>query len=291
MRPHLLRRMLNVGSRCRRPRLSGLLPLLILAQSAVLGAEFPGPQAQLASFLPYQQLRIAGEPVVTWLDHHRVMLLNQARETAPGVVAGGCGYACATPLTADGYLLTARHAALPPILLIRAGHGTPVMTPARLVWQGEAGCDLALIKAAWQDEEATPWSEERSLDGGTVLLAAGTTMAEDALHQWFVPEHSAGRLVQAQEQAHAGGHAACTALTVRIPAHPGDSGGPVVTTDGHLAGILTAHLLLRNGTSSGDSLVLRPDLQELTRLIDEDRARQAPHPVGAQALATMVRVR
>ena len=262
--------------------------LIVVAAGLLAGADFPTPAQQLASFAPFVHSQIEGEGAVAWLDAHRVLLLNQVRMLGSDRVAGGGGYACATPISADGYLLTAAHAAIEPLIGIRAGHGPERVSPLRVVWRGPPGCDLALLKAGWDDCACIAWSGNQAMRVSAPVLAAGTSMAEDATHQWFQPEHSAGVL---QELEHitspAGAPVPFEVISARIPAHPGDSGGPLVSRDGRLLGVMVAHVLNADGTSTGDSLAVRPDPAAILSLIAHDRAAHARHAPAA-ALATVV---
>ncbi len=262
--------------------------VFVVAANLLAGADFPTPAQQVASFAPFAHSQIEGVGAVAWLNAHRVLLLNQVRMLAADRVAGGGGYACATPISADGYLLTAGHAAIEPMMGIRPGNGPERTSPLRLIWRGPPGCDLALVKASWDDCPCIAWSGDQALRAAMPVLAAGTSMAEDATHQWFQPEHSAG-VLQELEPTGVPAHPAVpfVVISARIPAHPGDSGGPLVSRDGHLLGVMVAHVLNADGTSTGDSLAVRPDPAAILALIAHDRAVHARTP-PATALATVV---
>lgn len=264
--------------------------LLLLAWGTALpAAEFPSPALQQASLGPYAQAEVDGHPLVRWLAAHQIFLLNRVHLLPDGAVASGAGFACATAVSADGYLLTAGHAAVPPLRCARLLHGRWEQAAAALVWNGAPTCDLALVHVPWTTEPLR-WASRPRLHPGAMLLLAGTAMASQGSHGWFAPDAAAGPLTSFPEPL-AGSEVPVAALVAALPAHPGDSGGSVVTMRGDLAGILVAHLLRPDGRSSGTSTVLRPDPEAIEQRIAADRAAHAApgDPGLAAVLATPLR--
>lgn len=251
-------------------------------------AVFPTPAEQAASFAPYDAHRIGGIPASRWMAQRQVLLLTGAERTARGGVAGGGGHACAAPLSADGYLLTVTHSLREPVLALRLrDDGSTEALPARVVWRGsDDGCDAALLHVPWKDAAPCEWADAGAIAAGDALLSAGATMVQGAERQWLERERAAGRAGGPPEAALArAGEPAYAWLHARLPASPGDSGGPVMTLDGRLVGVMAAHLLDRDGNSTGWSLVIRPDPAFLEQTIASDRLRPR---VPVATLATAV---
>jgi S1-C subfamily serine protease len=220
---------------------------------------------------------------------HKALLLTGVRMVAEH--EGGSasvhneGFACAAPLTEDGYLLTVRHAVQEPVMALRRAIGRPDLKAARVVWSGDAdGCDITILKVDWSGVPACRWAAAEAIAPGAAVLAAGCYLAEDEQHQWFRDDHSAGAVTAAPRATAATAAApAFSLIEARLLVHPGDSGGPVLTADGRLVGVTMAHLLdPRTGASTGASLVIRPDTAFLDRVIAQDRDRVD----AAQATAT-----
>lgn len=275
---------------------TSLLAVAALLAPATAGAvedHFPTPDEQARSFAPYDDAVIEGVPASRWLAARKALLLTGVEAVVER--GGGAasvrnrGFASAATLTDDGYLLTVRHALHEPVMALRRAVGRPDLKPARVVWSGEAdGCDAALLKVDWTGCEACRWAPEAGLAPGAAVLSAGCYLAEDEEHQWFRDDRSAGALSAAPRAIAADRGAPAFALVeARLLAHPGDSGGPVMTADGLLVGVTMAHLLdPRTGESTGASLVIRPDIAFLERTIAEDRKAHALAPI--EAMATVI---
>src|SRR4051812_18592792 len=160
--------------------------LTLLASAAIAGAEdrFPTPEEQAASFAPFETARIDGVPAAHWLAAHKALLLtgvHTVEEHGGGAASiRNEGFASATILTADGYLLTVQHSLQEPVMALRRAVGHPDLQTARVVWSGDAGgCDVALLKVAWTDCDGCAWAPPTDLAPSTPLFAAGCYLAED----------------------------------------------------------------------------------------------------------------
>ncbi len=174
----------------------------------------------------------------------------------------------ATPITPDGYFLTADH-----VLAREAGRNVFVLygregrlTPhrARVVWRS-ARADLALLHIAAPTPQYYRWTApQRWLPVGTGVMHGG--IATGFKSGW-------GRLGTALPPE--------TFLTstrkfkIDIPLQPGDSGGPVVDAQGGLVGINSAveFLVPMETAFFVDSEAARPSVRTIESIIAVDRAR------------------
>lgn len=187
---------------------------------------------------------------------------------APGDADGGS----ATPISPDGYFLTADHvlsrAEGRRIYVIYGGGGPLKPMPARIVWRSEKA-DLALLHV----DSPTPLHYQfsppnRWLPLGTPVIHGGiaTGFSSDAgmLGTALPPE---GPLTRNRK------------FKIDIPLQPGDSGGPVVDARGHLIGINSAveFLVPMETAFFVDSEASRPNTRLIESIIERDRIeRGAP---------------
>ncbi len=182
---------------------------------------------------------------------------------APGDADGGS----ATPITADGYFLTADHVLANMhgrhIYVVYGGGGPLKPHPARVVWRSQQA-DLALLHV----DSPTPMfyrftPPHRWLPAGTPLIhggiATGFNSAPGSLGTSLRPE---GPFTRTRK------------FKIDIPLQPGDSGGPVVDARGDLVGINSAveFLVPMETAFFVDSEASRPSIRTLESLIEKDRA-------------------
>jgi len=181
---------------------------------------------------------------------------------APGDADGGS----ATPISADGYLLTADHVlareAGRNVFVLHGRNGRLTPTRARVVWRS-ARADLALLHIPAATPDFYRWTPpERWLPLGTPVMHGGvaTGMRSDP-----------GKLGTAipPEGAFPGFHR----FKIDIPLQPGDSGGPVVDAYGRLVGINSAveFLVPMETAFFVDSEGNRPHIRSIEALIAADR--------------------
>lgn len=185
---------------------------------------------------------------------------------APGDADGGS----ATPITSDGYFLTADHVlarmAGRNVFLLHGRNGRLVPMKARVVWRSERS-DLALLHVPVQTPRFYLWSHpQRWLPVGTPVIHGG--IATGFKSEWgklgtsLPPESSFTRTRK---------------FKIDIPLQPGDSGGPIVDAYGNLVGINSAveFLVPMETAFFVDSEGCRPNIRMLESLIRTDRARNS----------------
>ncbi|MBC8126696.1 MAG: trypsin-like peptidase domain-containing protein [Gloeobacteraceae cyanobacterium ES-bin-144] len=193
-----------------------------------------------------------------WVNHQFV------KSHAPGDADGGS----ATPISPDGYFLTADHVlarmAGRHVFVLYGRDGRLVPIKARAVWRSESA-DLALLHIPMQTPNYYVWSApERWVPAGTPLIHGG--MSTGFKKDW-------GKLGTAipPESAMSG----TRSFKIDIPFQPGDSGGPVVDAYGKLIGINSAveFLVPMETAYFVDSEAKRPNTRMMTSRIEADRAR------------------
>ena len=186
---------------------------------------------------------------------------------APGDADGGS----ATPITSDGYFLTADHVlarmAGRNVFVLFGRQGRLVPVKARVVWRSESA-DLALLHVPLETPHFYRWtSPQRWLPIGTWVMhggiATGFKTSAGRLGSSLSPESS---LTGARK------------FKIDIPLQPGDSGGPVVDAYGNLIGINSAveFLVPMETAFFVDSEGSRPNTRTIQRLIRADRAGNVP---------------
>ena len=199
-----------------------------------------------------------------WMDHG--LPAPQKRGEAEG--------GSATPISPDGYFLTANH-----VLARMAGRkvfviyglGTqPVPAKARLIWRSK-GADLALLHIPATTGYYYRWSApDRWLPEGSGVIhggiATGAKSEPGKLGTSLAPERT---------------FTGSRKFKIDIPLQPGDSGGPVVAADGSLVGINSAveYIVPMETAFFVDSEASRPNIRKIESLMQKDRTRNSrDHP-------------
>jgi len=215
---------------------------------------------------------IGGRTVDQFFQRHSAILsdggmpeLSNASGEIRLIMPATEGYGSAASL-GDGYFLTAAHVPV-------KGHGgifclerdgRPVVRPYRVVWKDKSA-DLALLQAD-VDVPAARWATESALGTGASVFTFGFGGGE-----W---KASQGQVLGRRSTGEADRH---SDLKLTAPVVAGDSGGPVVTADGKLVGIVTradyrwVQAFGRAWMRSG-SHTTRPDFGFLKGIIDKDKA-------------------
>jgi len=215
---------------------------------------------------------IGGRTLDQFFQHHSAILSDGGMpevSTAKGeirlIMPATEGYGSAVSL-GGGYFLTAAHVPV-------KGHGgifclehdgQPVVRPYRVVWK-EKDADLALLYAD-VDVPAVKWATESAVGNGASVFTFGFGGGE-----W---KPSQGQIIGRSATGEGNRH---VDLKLTAPVVAGDSGGPVVTSDGKLVGIVTradyrwVQAFGRAWTRSG-SHTTRPDLGLLKEVIAKDEA-------------------
>lgn len=182
---------------------------------------------------------------------------------APGDADGGS----ATPVTTDGYFLTADHvlsqSAGRHIFIVYRNNGRIRSAEARVVWRSYGG-DLAILHAPIETPYHYDWSPANEwLPSGTPIVHAGIATG-------FRSDPGKLSTDLPPERAFTG----IRKFKIDVPLQPGDSGGPVIDAKGRLVGINSAvEFLVPIETAFFiDSEGNRPNIRQLEAIIARDRA-------------------
>lgn len=251
-------------------RLSGVVLLVGCFIQACAVVPPPDPKIPGAAARKIVTQRTSAVVVTERDDLSRWMNRGFAVSHAPGDADGGS----ATPISPDGYFLTADHvlARLPGRgVYVIYGRGVgPAPARARVVWR-DAAADLALLHAPVKTGDYFRWtSPDGWLPEGSGVIHGG--IATGSKSGW-------GKLgtTLAPERAFTG----TRKFKIDIPLRPGDSGGPVVDAYGALVGINSAveFLVPMETAFFVDSEASRPNTRRIESLMRRDRARNVrPHP-------------
>lgn len=244
-------------------RLLGLMLLGWLAQGCTVA---PAPDSVAPGRMTRQIVaeRLSAVVVTDQQNLNSWVNRNFASSQAPGDADGGS----ATPITQDGYFLTADHVLSDSkgrnVFLIYGQGGRMTPAKARVVWRSETA-DLAILHIPVKTPYYYQWTPpDRWLaEGNGVIhggIATGYKSGDGKLGTALAPE---------------------SALTgnrrfkIDIPLQPGDSGGPVVDAYGRLVGINSAveFLVPMETAFFLDSEGNRPNTRTIAALIKTDRTR------------------
>ncbi|MBA3707260.1 MAG: trypsin-like peptidase domain-containing protein [Planctomycetes bacterium] len=270
---------------------AGLMARVIFGAFAIVGIaagseelHFPSPESQAATFTPYEDLAIGGTPVRRFLRDRKVVLFTDVKKITE-VPGGGFSVlndyvACAVPLSADGYLLTVSHAIHDPVYALVADHERPHLIKAAIVWDGHEahGCDLAILKIAWTPHATATWAASAGIAMTDAVLSSGAYLDDRGPDQRCRLDDGAGTISKTPVRIGPDGIPPFELIEARLLVHPGDSGGPVVSLSGALVGVTLGHILDHLGQSTGVTVIIRPDLAWLDRVIAQHRAEQAASP-------------
>ena len=231
------------------------------------------------SLEPFGTYSIQGKPIKQFLNERMAVLVavsvgyefSELEVTKEGVLRMSfkgpeppkrpkSSFGCATAISEDGYFLTAKHAAegKGEVWLVEKTKSDPYIGKARLVWRSQEQ-DLALVKIDvrpmhfFELDSQSPKKDDQVFLGG---LKGGA---------------SAGKILAVIEKADDSGSLGeiqHTPLFVR-----GDSGGPLISKDGHLLGINTSYSVRILWPPGAYSKAFMPDVSYLRSIIKEDRAR------------------
>ena len=249
-------------------RIARLLGILLAAclmpacsVEPVADPRVPGPAARRIV-----TQRVSAVVVTERDDLSRWMNRGFAVSNAPGDADGGS----ATPISADGYFLTADHVLARMegrnvfVIYGRGARLAPVK--ARVVWRS-GGADLALLHIPAKTPDYYRWSSpDRWLPEGSGVIhggiATGSKSESGKLGTSLAPE---ARFTGNRK------------FKIDIPLQPGDSGGPVVDAHGALVGINSAveFLVPMETAFFVDSEANRPNTRMIDSLLRMDRARNS----------------
>jgi S1-C subfamily serine protease len=188
------------------------------------------------------------------------------------------GIGSATAIDRRGYFLTAAHCVQKgPFLLVFFDKGQTQARPARVVWRGDESKkqpDLALLQVPFPLQNVFEWTP--TLTNGESIVATGINVSSGRLD---IGQCMAGKILSLDAGSETVlPHYIC--ISHDAPLHPGDSGGPLASTDGRLVGINSDAVLgrprwLSFSVETLSSDAERPDLEWLRQLIEQDTAAQS----------------
>ncbi len=190
---------------------------------------------------------------------------------APDDADGGS----ATPISADGYFLTADHVLAESggrhVHVLYGGKGELVSHRARIVWRSSEA-DLALLHVAASTPNYYRWTRPNAwLSAGNMVVHGGIATGLKS---------KPGRLVTSlsPEWIFTG----TRRFKIDIALQPGDSGGPVVDAAGDLVGINSAveFLVPMETAFFIDSEASRPNIRRIEAMMRADRARRSSSSVA-----------
>jgi S1-C subfamily serine protease len=217
----------------------------------------PGPETYF-----YAAQRIGAVVVTETGDISRWLESRFALKNAPKDADGGS----ATPISPDGYFLTANHVLASAkgrhVFVIYGQTRRLVGAPARIVWRSEAA-DLALLKVPLPTPRYYEWTPpDQWLPQGTPIIHAGIATGFDS---------PPGKLTTSiPPESRWNGH---QRFKHNLPLKPGDSGGAVIDARGRLIGINSAveYLVPLETAFFIDSEANRPSIRKLAQVILKDR--------------------
>ncbi|OYV05759.1 MAG: hypothetical protein CFE26_09890, partial [Verrucomicrobiales bacterium VVV1] len=185
-----------------------------------------------------------------------------AIRNAPGDADGGS----ATPITSDGYFLTADHVLAQSAgrhIFVVYGNGGNIRTAeARIVWRSYSG-DLAVLHTPLVTPHFYRWTPPQA------WLPAGTPIVHAGISTGF--KSDPGKLSTALPPE--GAFTGTRKFKIDVPLQPGDSGGPVIDARGNLVGVNSAveFLVPMETAFFIDSEGNRPNVRQLGAIIARDR--------------------
>jgi len=255
----------------------GLIILCLIGSGCV---HFGTPAEREASFAPFKEAKVGATGLREYLIARSAILLQagdlEATNSSTNFLwiadartVHACGMAAA--IDRRGYFLTAAHCVKAgQIWLIFPRAGKLQLLRARVVWSGWAakrGPDLAVVKVASPLDEVFDWTAEDTNGNRVVAVGASSNPHSPMLKRVCL----AGKILWIS-----GGDwglpPAVTIIAHDAPLHRGDSGGPLASPEGRLLGIdvsVEPELKWRRLTQAR---ALRPDLEWLRRIIDQDAA-------------------
>jgi len=243
-------------------RLSGLI-LAVLSVQACMVAPPPDPTPPGPEVRKMVLRRVSAVIVTEDRNLNRWVSRGFPVGQAPGDADGGS----ATPITADGYFLTADHVLANmdgrQVFVIYGGGGPLRPHQARVVWRSQRA-DIALLHI----HEPTPLYYQFTPPGR--WLPIGTPV----MHGGIATGFSSDPGILGSSLPPEGNFTGTRKFKIDIPLQPGDSGGPVVDAYGGLIGVNSAveFLIPMETAFFVDSEASRPNIRRIQSLINADRA-------------------
>ncbi len=238
----------------------GLVALTVVLISA---CQFKGaaPSKRAPSLRTYADVHIQGQKIEEFVLQRTARLISRVEklsERENGYTGKSSG--TVTPITNDGYFLTAAHALSESAMVIQP-NGDQKPKFIRVVWNGRAegtGVDLALVHAPFVGLEFFALAHDQELDTGRAVVGCG--------YGTSVPSAFAGILTEFKKEDD------FAWLSHDGPVRVGDSGGPLLSLRGRLLGINVSgsYNPLQFGARYSGCAV-RPSIPFILDLIERDR--------------------
>jgi S1-C subfamily serine protease len=244
-------------------RLLGLLVAACLSQACVVtpgpDPKVPGPDVRRMIIMRSSAVIVTDRKDLSgWVNRGFIA------SSAPGDADGGS----ATPISPDGYFLTADHVlarmAGRNVFVLYGSGGRLVPYRARVVWRSQKA-DLALLHIPKATPHFYRWTHPDA------WLPIGTNIAHGGIATGLKsPPGKLGTTIPPE-----GMLSSYRKFKLDIPLQPGDSGGPVVDAYGNLVGINSAveFLVPMETAFFVDSEAHRPSVRMIESLIESDRLR------------------
>ncbi len=253
-------------------RLSGVLLVAGLFQACAVS---PAPDPKVPG--PEIRKMVAQRVSAVVVTHQNSLRRWVDREFSASQTPGDADGGSATPISPDGYFLTADHVLASEagrnVFVLYGSQGRLVPRKARVVWRSEEA-DLALLHIPAKTPNFYQWTPaERWLPSGTHVIHGGIATG-------FKSEPGKLGSALSPETAFTGNRT----FKIDIPLQPGDSGGPVVDAYGGLVGINSAveFLVPMETAFFVDSEATRPNIRVLESFMRKDRARNNPTTAGVE---------
>lgn len=263
-----------------------LLLVCLLALGLGPGCAFRQKESlRVGSFQPHAGHAIDGVALESYLASRTAALTASDRLTdrdmQAGVIPEGAYFGCAAAIDPRGYYLTAAHNLRSDILyLLQFESGRKVRAlHAHVVWRGDQapdGQDLAILHVSRPLAHTFAWADIP--EANAAVLAVGLRWQDDTLRSFqSMGGHLAGPPPDKLAETH-------RLIATDIPLQSGDSGGPLLDTDGRLLGINVraapplARLILPRQIT--DSYAEYPRPEQLAAIIEKDHVTRFSPPLA-----------
>lgn len=279
----------SMSATSKRLRLACLLfaTLYVLVGCSVHKHAGVSDQQRSESFKTYRDAKIGAEPLGAFLKQRTAVLVSGWPVAASKSVEQSlfiefkpepnrvltCGHAAA--IDSRGYFLTAAHCLEHPVnyLVYSDGQSARIAIP-RIVakmWDPAKNIDLAIIHVDAKLRNVFALATPDEIHAGEPALTAGSGKifaVSSNLTNWGLVRSVclAGRVAFLTELGD-GIKLVCS----DIPSHPGDSGSPLVSTNGTLMGVHSG--VWTDWRGKGRAVANRPSDSWLSSIIEEDRQR------------------
>lgn len=227
-----------------------------------------------ASIAPYSRMKIGSEPIEKFFANRTALLVsglvfpqkpNPNDPTRYNVAAFVSRYSTATAIDPRGYFMTTAHSVkdtAPDVVYHQDGRIQ--IARSRIVWRGDTSKrepDLAILHIPNRLESVYEWAPPPTT--GPIAFSAGLH-SDDGVYRL---SSAAGKITYISRPSRR--IPSATTIYHEAPLQRGNSGGPLITSDGRLLGINTQiQLSILQLRPLG--LARRPDLEWIRQIINAD---------------------